>query len=190
MTGEDSVSKKPRYEWCTKEERGSTYNAIPEIAICLVAVAEVDEGAVAGGDSVLIVPDALLAVRRVLEHGPDMLGRVGEGALSQAALRSSAVPTESSVGIPHVGAEEVAGVGVLLLIPPRHGAGVVALVAHQGLEGVHHHAVPREELAHVVDDVAVDGVGVGPVGSLEITEARGLMDIQHQSRIARILEET
>lgn len=158
---------------------GSTYNAVPEISICLIAVAEIDEGAVSGSDSVLVVPDALLAVRRVLEHGPDMLGRVGEGALGQAAIGPSAVTAESSIGIPHVGAEEVAGVGVLLLIPPRHSASVVTLVAHQSLEGVHHHAVPWEELADVVDDVAVDGVGVGPMGSLEITEARGLLDIQH-----------
>lgn len=108
-----------------------------------------------------------------------MLGRVGEGALGQATIGSSAVTAESSIGVPHVRAEEVAGVSVLLLIPPRHGAGVVALVAHQSLEGVHHHAVPWEKLADVVDDVAVDGVGVGPVGSLEITEARGLLEIQH-----------
>lgn len=105
-----------------------------------------------------------------------MLSRVSEGSLGQAALGPGAVTAEASVGVPHVGAKEVTRVGVLLLVPPRHGARVVALVAHQGLEGVHHHAVPGEELADVVDYVAVDGVGVGPVGSLEVAEARGLLD--------------
>lgn len=151
-----------------------THDAVPEISICLVAVAEVDEGAVAGGDAVLVVPDTLLAVRRVLEHGANVLGRVGEGALGEAALRPGAVAAEASFGVPHIRAKEVAGISVLLLIPPWHGTSVVALVAHQSLEGVHHHAVPWEELADVVDDVAVDGIRVGPVGSLEVAEARGL----------------
>lgn len=153
---------------------GSTHNAVPEISICLVAVAEVDEGAVAGGDAVLVVPDALLAVRRVLEHGANVLGRVGKGALGQATLGPGAVAAKASVGVPHIGAKEVAGISVLLLIPPWHGARVVALVTHQSLEGVHHHAVPWEELPDIVDDVAIDGVGVGPVGSLEVAETRSL----------------
>lgn len=52
---------------------------------------------------------------------------------------------------------------------------------------MHHHTVPWEELADVVDDVAVDGVGVGPVGSLEVAEAGSLEAFSISHIIATLL---
>lgn len=122
------------------------HHALPERLVVVVARAVLDARRARRLDGPVVVPGAVEAVLGVGETGADVLRVVGKGAVDDAQVGPRAVAAERVCG-PHGRAEGVARVGVLGLVPPRHRAGVVALVAQHALVCVDVPAVPGEELA-------------------------------------------